>query len=296
MDTFSQRYSIPGCDCSIYYNHINVFRYRPYFSDGNGGRERRMPARNMYFMHSAAKLINCVCLMQLVESYRAELSDKVSKFVPGFDESCTLRDLIRLYSQTPHYEMEVFNHKNVSRLIEAASGMELNDFVKENIFAPLRMKSSSFNITDKNRKSIVRQYKHDKKTNEAIERSTNIDAIFAKNDGCLITTVEDYALFAEAICNKGAAANSKRILTEKSVDMLINGLVYNETEKEGVFVCIGYNGSMVHIDTNKKISIVYAQNIKERGIDNVEIYPRMRETAYECLGADTWSGGHNIFP
>lgn len=294
MDTFHKRYNIPGCDCCIYYNHVNVFRYRPYFTDENG--KRKASPRDLYFIHSAAKIINCVSIMQLVESYRLELSDKVSKYIPSFDKDCTVKDMLKIYSQTYHYEMEIFNHKNMSRIIEAASSMRLNDYVMKNIFAPLKMKNSSFEINAKNRQHIVKQYKFDRKTKNPVERQTDIDTIFSKNDGCLITTVDDYALFAEAMCNMGMSKTGKRILTEKSVDVLINELVYKETEKDGVFVCIGFNGSMVLIDTNKKITIVYAQNIKTQSLERAEIYPGIKELAYKCLGADTWSGGHNIFP
>ena len=120
--------------------------------------------------------------------------------------------------------------------------------------------------------------------------------MLSKNEGCIITSVSDYARFAETLCNKGVSKHNVRILSAKSVLHMINDVVYNETTEKNCFVCVGYNGSLVSIDIDNKVTIVYAQHVRNCGAAQMEIYPKIRLTAYECLGVHKWSKGFNVFP
>lgn len=292
MDKLIKDYDIPSCDCSIYYDGVNVFRYKSGYTSYE--KRRRIGRRDLYFLHSAAKLVNCVAAMQLVEQYKINLNDKISDYVEGVD--CTLSEFITRYSHTPKLEMETYNYSNLSKLFEKLTGYSLADYARENIFLPLKMKSTSYVLTEKNIGRIAKQYSYDKNTHTPIEIKNNIEDIFKKNEGCLITSVDDFASFCETICNGGTKKNKYRLLTEHSVDMLIGNIIYSETEKEDAYVCVGYNGSLVIIDLKKKISLVYVQHMKNISLNQMHMYPELRKTAYECIGADTWSKGYNMFP
>jgi len=67
-------------------------------------------------------------------------------------------------------------------------------------------------------------------------------------------------------------------------------------EKNDAFVCVGRHGGLVLIDTKKKITIVYAQYVKDMPLEQFEMYPNLRKLVYECIGADTWSMGYNVLP
>ena len=287
-------YNIPCYDICVYYNHINVFKCKRGFS----GTINRMNAfrRNMYFMHSGAKLMCCTALMRIIQCYKASLNDYVSDYLPDFYEGVKIKDMMHEFSRTYNYEDKKYNFDNMSALIEKLSGMPFEDYVTEKIIKPLKLKSTSFSLTDKNRKHIALQYMFDESAEEFVKCSSDEKKRYEKNRGCLITTVDDYARFCDALCSGGTAQNGYKLLSNESVDVLINDIIYKETEKDDAFVCVGYNGGLIIIDTKKKITIVYAQHVENMPVEQLEMYPKLRQCVYECIGSDTWSMGYNMFP
>lgn len=294
VDSIGSKYNIPCYDICVYYNHVNVFRRKHGFL----GYSNKLKAfgRNLYFMHSGAKIMCCTALMRLVQSYKVSLSDSVSSWLSGFDESVKIRDMMHNFSRTYDYEDKRFNFVNMSALIEKLSGMPFEEYVNSEIIKPLKMKSTSFSLNEKNKKHIAQQYDFDKTADEFVECHVDPKQLYEKNKGCLITTVDDYARFCEALCAGGTAQNGYRLLSRESVDILINDIIYKETEKDDAFVCVGYNGGLILIDTKKKITIVYAQHIRNMPVNQLEMYPQLRRCVYECIGTDTWSMGYNMFP
>lgn len=294
VDQIGVKYNIPCYDICIYYNHVNVFRRKRGFS--NMSNKLKAFGRNMYLMHSGAKIMCCTALMQLVQSYKVSLNDRVSDYLTDFEDDIKIRDLMREFSRTYDYEDKRFNFTNMSALIEKLSGVPFEDYLNSYIIKPLKMKSTSFSLNEKNKRHIALQYMFDESADEFVECDTDPKKRYSKNKGCLITTVDDYARFCEALCAGGTAQNSYRLLNRESVDVLINDIIYKETEKDDAFVCVGYNGGLVLIDTKKKITIVYAQHIRNMPLNQLEMYPELRRCVYECIGTDTWSMGYNMFP
>lgn len=281
-------YGVIGCDISVYYNHINVFRGRSGFSDDS--KKVKISGKSLYFMNSGAKIMCSAAIMQLAQQFKIGLNDKVSDYTKNEGDSFTVKELIGLYSKPEHGHDKYFD--TVRQLIEGASGLDFDEFISKNITGPLKMKSS-FTLDKEKKKLIEEQYKLSEHSDEN-ERTA--EGFAKKRLGCLITSVDDYAKFCEALCSGGISKWGKRILNKESAEALINDLVYTETEKDGAFVSIGYNGSLVLIDMKKKISIVYAQRVKSMENFDLSLYPKMRKSVYECIGADTWSLGYNVFP
>ncbi len=292
LNSFGKVYGIPGCDCAIYRDHINVFRHKEGYNDNEIAKTTY---KDLYFMHSAAKLINCTAIMQMIEKGYLKLTDKVKDYVPEFEYEAEIWDMLGEYSRTQNRERHTFNHNNLDKLAKKVTGMSIDGYVMENIFKPLKMRNSYFSINDVNRKRISTQYIINT-SGETVEQNRELDALYLKNQGCIITTVSDYALFAETLCSGGVSKNGHRILSEDSVDKLINEIIYNETTNDDIFVSLGFNGGLVIIDLKNKITIVYAQHVKNVGAEQMEIYPKIREIAYKCLGVNMWSKGFNIFP
>lgn len=290
LDTFHKVYELPGCDCCIYKDHNNVFRRKYGFSDA-----KKTTFKDLYFMHSAAKLICCTAVVRLTEEGLLSLSDRVDLYVPDFNNDSTITDMLKIYSETLDFEQHKFNHKNISRIVEKLTGLSLDDYLKKNIFEPLHMKNTSFSINESNRKRISTQY-FLTDDGERLKSDKSFEELISKNEGCIITSVGDYARFAETLCNKGISKHGFRLLSEDGTLNLINNIIYNETTEKNCFVCIGYNGSLVSIDIDNNVTIIYAQHVKNCGALQMEIYPKLREIAYDCLGVHKWSKGFNIFP
>ena len=294
VDSIGSRYNIPCYDISVYYNHVSVFRRKRGFSDSTN--KHRAFGRNLYFMHSGAKIMCAAAMMRLIQGYKASLNDSVSKHLPDFDDNVTVKDFIHEFSRTYDYEDKRFNFVNMSSLIEQLSCMPFEEYVNAHIIKPLKMKSTTFSFNDKNKKHIALQYDYDRSSDEFVSRDVDPKKLYEKNKGCLITTVDDYARFCETLCAGGTSQNGYRLLSRESVDVLINDIIYKETEKDDAFVCMGYNGGLLIIDTKKKITIVYAQHVKNMPVNQLEMYPQLRQCVYECIGTDTWSMGYNMFP
>lgn len=290
LDSFHKVYELPGCDCCIYENHNNVFRRKYGFSDA-----KKTTFKDLYFMHSAAKLICCTAVVRLSEEGKLSLSDRVDKYLPGFNSDSTVEQMLRIYSETLDFEQHKFNHKNLSKIVETLTGLSLDEYLRRYIFEPLHMKNTSFSINDSNRKRISTQY-FLTDGGERLKSEKSLETLLSKNEGCIITSVGDYARFAETLCNKGVSKHGFRLLSEKGTLNLINNIIYNETTEKNCFVCIGYNGSLVSIDIDNKVTIIYAQHVKNCGTLQMEIYPKLRELAYDCLGVHKWSKGFNVFP
>lgn len=290
LDTFHKVYELPGCDCCIYKDHNNVFRRKYGFSDA-----KKTTFKDLYFMHSAAKLICCTAVVRLAEEGLLALSDRVDSYLTDFNDDSTITDMLKIYSETLDFEQHKFNHKNISRIVEKLTGLSLDDYLKKNIFEPLHMKNTSFSINESNRKRISTQY-FLTDDGERLKSDKSFEELISKNEGCIITSVGDYARFAETLCNKGISKHGFRLLSEDNTLNLINNIIYNETTEKNCFVCIGYNGSLVSIDIDNNVTIIYAQHVKNCGTLQMEIYPKLREIAYDCLGVHKWSKGFNIFP
>ena len=293
IKTMGKEYNIPAYSISVYYNHRNVY----YGKKGNATFLDKIKGlgKNLYFMHSGAKLICCVALMKLIQSYKLTLNDNVKDYI-DFDCDIKIRDFIQKFSTTEDFEDERFNFKNITLIIEKLSKKNFNDYVYEIIFKPLKMKNTSFILNDKNKKHIALQYLYDGNKKSFISSDKDIEEIYNKNNGCLITTVADYSIFCDALCAGGKAYNGYQLLSEESTNLLINELMNNETEKNDAYVCVGYNGGLILIDIKKRITIVYAQHVHNLTVQQLEMYPKLRKIVYEGIGVDTWSKGYNLFP
>ena len=288
------QYGVPCYDISVYYNYINVFYKKRGFT--NFKNKFKAFGRNMYLFHSGAKLMCCVALMRLIECGKASLDDLVRTYIPEIQTDITIKEMMHEFSRTFDYEVKDFNFTNMTKLIEKISGQSFYEYVDLEILKPFKMKSTSFELNDKNKKHIAFQYNFNSESQNYIESDKSVEALFNKNKGCVITTVDDYSRFCNVLCSGGTMRNGYKLLDKESIDSLINDILYNETEKNDAFVCLGYNGGLILIDIKKKITIVYAQHAQNMPAEQLKMYPQLRKLTYECIGVDTWSKGYNMFP
>lgn len=124
-------------------------------------------------------------------------------------------------------------------IIEEVSGETFADYMQKNIFKPLKMKHTSFNIDKKILKKSAKAY--DEEGNEIPLRLFNAQAAAG-----LHTTIDDLILFAKASFSKNT------VLTEKSITLLRTstelskgnyGMGYMEMNRFGDFTLHGHGGS-----------------------------------------------------
>lgn len=84
MDESVAQHSVPCSDIAIVYNGELVYRY----GNGTVDDEKKVPIKGdeQYFLYSATKPITCTAALQLVESGKLYLEDKLSDYIPEFKD------------------------------------------------------------------------------------------------------------------------------------------------------------------------------------------------------------------
>lgn len=84
IDEAVSEHEVPCSDIMIAYQGEVVYRYM----NGTIDDEKKVPIKGneLYFLYSATKPITCTAAMQLVEAGQMKLEDKVSDYIPEFQE------------------------------------------------------------------------------------------------------------------------------------------------------------------------------------------------------------------
>lgn len=154
-------------------------------------------------------------------------------------------------------------HDVLGGLIEIWSGKKLGEYMKENIFDPLGMKDTFFSIPkDKERLNrMAARYKYDENKNikrMPLECCYNWTENYESGGAGLISSALDYALFLDALANKGVGKNGSIILSESSIKLMqtcqISGKPLEDFDK--LRPGYGYGlGVRTHIDKFKSGSL-----------------------------------------
>jgi CubicO group peptidase (beta-lactamase class C family) len=123
-------------------------------------------------------------------------------------------------------------------LIEVISGMNLEDFLRKNIFEPLGMKDTYFNVPSSKADRLATVYTEDA-SNKIIPWSHEFRHIdpdyplmkkrYFSGGAGLSSTAFDYAIFMQMLLN-GGKYNGHQILGKRTVEMITSGQL-----KEGMF-------------------------------------------------------------
>ncbi len=112
--------------------------------------------------------------------------------------------------------------ETLGRIVEIASGMTFDEFLRQRLFAPLGMNDTGFNAKDPARSATVYR-----KTAQGLEKITPAPpgpAVYFSGAGGLVSSAEDYLMFAQMLCN-GGELNGKRILSPWTVDLMMTNNV-----------------------------------------------------------------------
>lgn len=217
-------------------------------------------------------------------------------------DSVTTADIVKAIAKNPlefhpgDEYMYGLSHDVLARLIEVWSGQRFGEYMKEHIFDPCGMENTTFEVSAavKAKMAPTCITNREKGTFEPTETENGF--ILGENSqyesggaGC-ISCVEDYIKFADAMANGGVAANGNRIISQKAIDMMRTPVVKPPTfnldkadqgydyglgvrtfadhsrgmqmQNIGEFGWDGAAGCFVLIDPEEKLSLFYAQQIK----------------------------------
>ena len=134
----------------------------------------------------------------------------------------------------------------LGRVVEVASGMDLDGFVRERITGPLKMKDTGFWVKPE---AVSRLAKPDGQQNAPFEDATQKPNIFSGGGG-MLSTAGDYARFCQMLLN-GGELEGARILSPKTVALMTSDQLPATSERHTpVAMAIGPFGPVPEMGTS----------------------------------------------
>jgi CubicO group peptidase (beta-lactamase class C family) len=117
------------------------------------------------------------------------------------------------------------------QIIEKLSGLTLGAYLKANLFAPLGMKDTGFNVPPEKALRYARPLPADPDTGAPQSRSPELTKPlnFDCGGGCAASTAGDYLRFASMLLHQGRAGNT-RILGSKTVEFMTSNQLGSEVK------------------------------------------------------------------
>lgn len=233
----------------------------------------------------------------------------LSKMTHEKEQSC-LREAVEHYSRSAldfepfsaQFYSAIFGFDVLARIVEIASGMAYNDFIRENILEPLGMEDTTFTPTDEQRSRLIPM--HDYVDGKAVPVDFPVGGMFEglplayfMGGAGLAATMSDYSRFAEMLLNYGEY-NGKRIISEELVRTMGTPHVpheimpYSERWGLGVRVIVdceykrlpvgafgwsGAYGTHFWVDPENRITAIYMKNSRFDGGSGAETAAHFEE-------------------
>ncbi len=116
-----------------------------------------------------------------------------------------------------------FSTDVLGRIIEIVSGQPLDKYLQENLFNPLDMKNTGYQLPEEEKNHLATLYRYNKEKQLipvfSATRNTYVKGVLPRGNYGLISTLEDYSNFVSMLLNGGRYGNT-RILKEETVKLL----------------------------------------------------------------------------
>lgn len=247
----------------------------------------------------------------------------ILKVLAETDKQATTREVIKALANEPldfepgtHFQYSL-SHDVLGAVIEVASSQQFGTYLDEHIFKPLGMKNTGFELTPERKEHMADQYAFNGDTMTATPITLeNVFALSKKYESAgagLVSTVDDYSLFLDALCNDGTSSDGYRLLSRASIDEMRKDQMHDiskkdfdnfgrpgysygfgvrtlvEKEKSGVkspfgeFGWDGAAGAYALIDVKNHLAIFYAQHVLGCNYVYDVVLPKIRNLTYELL-------------
>lgn len=223
-----------------------VSQYLPEFKDVKVGTEGAAPKRPMtvqdLMRHTSGLTYGLFGNSQVDQMYR-----KANIFAAK-----SLADMVKIIAGLPllHQPGEAWEYSVSSdvlgRVVEVASGMDLESFIQERIAGPLKMSDTGFWVKPA---AIARFAKPDSESNLPFTDPTQKPAIFSGGGG-MFSSAGDYARFAQMLLN-GGELEGVRILAPKTIALMTSDQLPPGTERHTpVAMALGPFGPVPEMGTS----------------------------------------------
>ena len=234
--------------------------------------------------------------------------------------AATTREIVDSFVESPllfepgtHF-MYSLSHDVAAAVIEVASGMSFGEFLKKNIWEPLKMENTFFaKPVNDDVEGLAQQFICGPNGVEVMEQTCNyqLSGNYQSGGAGLISCTMDYAKLADTLANGGISAEGVRILKPETVEVFkknllceasrhdiavsmgrkaygygvgmqifLNPEVVNSPAPVGIFGWDGAAGSAVMMDTASKTSLVFTMHVRNCGVAYDTIHPMLRDIVF----------------
>lgn len=248
----------------------------------------------------------------LTSAYLQDVGERTNGRYPTREAVRAMAKMPLDFNPGEHFQYSLC-HDVLAAAVEVMSGMTFGEYVRKNIFEPCGMVDSTFIMTDAVKARMAAQYRFNDKTHKADKTPMSnmyvLGSEYESGGAGLISSVNDYIKFVDALACGGVAATGKRILSRYTIDMMrtpclnevqnadylrkwkcLDGYTYGFGVRTfvdkslgtpvpyGEFGWHGAAGSYMIIDPENHLSLFYAQHM----LNNKEAYvhPRIRQCVY----------------
>ncbi|MEG0934938.1 MAG: serine hydrolase domain-containing protein [Clostridia bacterium] len=132
-------------------------------------------------------------------------------------------------------------------VIEVASGMRFGAFLEKELFSPLDMRDTGFSVPAEKQNRLAKVYAQGRPLSAeyhinhlGICNKMDVAPAFESGGAGLVSTVDDYAKFAQMLLNHGALGNA-RILSSNTVRFLTSGSI-SPAQRREMHATMGFPG------------------------------------------------------
>ncbi len=205
------------------------------------------------------------------------------------------------------------SHDVIAAVIEVVSGMTFGEYLNTNIWQPLGMSRTHFAKPYNLEANLSEQFIMEDDTIRPMEPTCNyqLSECYESGGAGLVSCTLDYAKLADTLASGGISSDGVRILNSDSIEKIKENLLgedslndiantmgrvgfgygvgmqvlldpakINSSAPVGVFGWDGAAGSIITMDTNSKISLVYTMHVRNCGIAYGEIHPTLRDLIF----------------
>ena len=182
--------------------------------------------RDMMYKNDAGETVPCKRPIRVVDLFT--MSSGISYDAPQDLPSCTnLAEFAAAMSkEVLHFEpgtrwMYGYSHDILGALIERIAGRKVSEYFHDEIFVPLGMNDTFFHqyISAENAARLANVYSYNTET-RTHTKADHANWNFENCGGGLVSSVDDYAKFANALCNHGMAASGYKLLSKGTIELM----------------------------------------------------------------------------
>lgn len=248
----------------------------------------------------------------------------IQKIIRETDRKATTRQIIKALADEPldfepgtRYQYSL-SHDVLGAVIEVVSGEKLGAYLDAHIFKPLGMAKTGFELTPERKANMTDQYQYDMetKTSRQVTKENGfvLSDEYESGGAGLISTLDDYAMFIDALSNYGVGANGYRVISPDFIDQMRADALHEISKKDfamlgkigysyglgvrtlvdkeisgarsplGEFGWDGAAGAYALIDVDNHLAIFYLQHICGCNYAYDVIHPTIRNLTYDMLG------------